>query len=117
MEIRTAAKVAFFWYAALTILIIFLMAYGHGDPSPRVYLHGDERDNWWYPPKIIVVLLFTAVIPIPHVLISLLFESKRSLLSVFSIVKRWYQSLIALFALFLAGSFLYGVILLLYALA
>ncbi len=80
----------FLWFLLCTTMIFSLMAAGN-DCGGIVYCYGDSRDYWWHPTKVIGSLAFALLLPLPHILVSLFFRSKRNLAAILHIAKGWHK--------------------------
>jgi hypothetical protein len=81
------------WFLLCSVEFFILVASaGDCKPGGIVYCYGDERDNWWYQDKIIFSFIFVFLLPLPHILLSMLFKTKRNVKSVFDVAKQWHRA-------------------------
>lgn len=80
------------WYLLCAATIFGLIASGGECKSGGiVYCYGDARDYWWHPNNILFSFLFGLLLPLPHILIALLFRAKRNFATILGICKNWHR--------------------------
>ena len=62
------------------MVFLFFIAYG-GAPG-----------GFWRPIHIIVALLLSAILPLPNILLAILFKSKRNIQSIANIARQWHRA-------------------------
>lgn len=92
------------WYLIGTVVVFGLVALGVTSDNPSPYYNKMDTTPWWSPLNVLVSAFFALIIPLPHVLISCVFKSKRNLDSVLTVFRGWYKFLLGFFMLgMLAG--------------
>lgn len=91
------------WYLLCCVAILALKASG-GEcvRGGIVYCYGDTRDLWWHPTNLIGSLFFGLLIPLPHILIAMLYKSKRNLACILEINEKWHSGAVLLITVGLA---------------
>lgn len=93
------------WFLLCSATIFGLIAIG-SECGGIVYCYGDARDYWWHPTKVIGSLFFALLLPLPHILIALIFKSKRNSDTILGICKNWHRGVgLLIIGLFIAGYF------------
>jgi len=81
------------WYLIGTAAIFSLAVLGVTSDNPPSYYNNTDATPWWAPLNILVSALFALIIPLPHILISCAFKSKRNWDAVLMIFRGWYKFL------------------------
>ena len=99
--------IAIGWYLLCGAVIFGFTASGGNCVSGGiVYCYGDARDYWWHPSKVIFSFVFALLLPLPNILLSMLFKAKRNVNSVVAIAKQWHRAFALFFGLLLLVGFL-----------
>lgn len=96
MELRKAAISATLWFLAVSLLFIAV------DSGRFITTHNaisGELFCSWLLKEIWIASVMAIIIPIPHVLIALLFKGKRNFISVFEIANAWYRWVFGLYGI------------------
>lgn len=99
------------WYLlCVGVIFVLIASGGNCKPGGIVYCYEDSRDFWWHPSKILFAFFVPLLLPIPHVLISLLFKERRNIHSVAAITKKWHRGFVLIIVAILILAFLAGLI-------
>ena len=81
---------ALMWYTVCAVSVFGTMA--QSQCGGIVYCYGDSRDYWWHPSRIAFALIFSLVLPVPHLAVAVLFKSGRNIRSVAAICRSWHRT-------------------------
>lgn len=85
-------RIAIGWYLLCAAVVFgFIASGGNCKSGGIVYCYGDARDYWWHPTKVIFSLFFALFLPLPHILVAILFKSNRNIASILSICRKWHR--------------------------
>lgn len=96
MELRKAAISATLWFLAILLLFIAV------DSGRFIATHNPisgELFSTWLLKETWIASVMAVIIPIPHVLIALLFKGKRNIISFFEIASAWYRWVFGLYGI------------------
>ncbi len=96
MDIRKAAVKSIIWFAAFVLLFMAIeggrLIASDASISDKLFLSSLLRMAW-------VFSLVAVIIPVPHILFSLIFEERRNLVSALGIASAWHKWIVLVYGI------------------